>query len=71
MATRAKRSYTRADLAEVADGLARLLAAIDRGELTAGAGAVTRLEGAMIALRSLAEGRPVAPEDLESEKATA
>jgi hypothetical protein len=64
----AKRSYTRADFAEVADGLARLLDTIDRGELTAGPGTATRLEGAMIALRSLAAGRPVAPDDLDSGK---
>jgi hypothetical protein len=68
---RNNRSYGRVELTEVADGLARLLDAIGRGELTAGPGTVTRLEGAMIALRSLAEGRSVAPEDFEGDEASA
>jgi hypothetical protein len=45
-----KRSYTQAELAEVADGLGRLLDTIRRGELAAGPGTVSRLEGPMIAL---------------------
>jgi len=60
-----KRSYTRAELAEVAEGLARLLDTIRRGELAAGPGTVSCLEGAIIALRSLAEGQMVAPEDFQ------
>jgi hypothetical protein len=66
MAGGRRRSYTQAELAELAelaDGLAHLLDTIERGELTAGPGTVSRLEGAMIALRALAEGRMVAQED--------
>ena len=64
MTTSRKRSYTQAELAEIADGLARMLDTIDRGEMTAGPGTVSRLEGAMIALRSLAAGRPLTADDL-------
>jgi len=60
-----KRSYTRAELAEVADGLTRLLDTVRRGDLAAGPGTVSRLEGAIIALRSLAERLMVAPEDFQ------
>jgi len=60
-----KRSYTRAELAEVADGLTRLLVTVRRGDLAAGPGTVSRLEGAIIALRSLAERLMVAPEDFQ------
>jgi hypothetical protein len=64
MTTTGERSYTQAELGEVADGLERLLDAISRGELTAGPGTVSRLEGAMIALRTLAAGRSVTADNL-------
>jgi hypothetical protein len=64
MARGRKRSYTQAELAEVADGLTRLLDTVRRGELAAGPGTVSRLEGAMIALRSLAEGRSLNADEL-------
>jgi hypothetical protein len=40
-----KRSYTQADLAEVADGLGRLLDTINRGELTASPAPCLALRG--------------------------
>lgn len=43
-----------ADVAATATGLRRLLAAIEAGELTATAGAVARLEGAVLALEEVA-----------------
>lgn len=58
------RSYTQAELGEVADGLERLLNTIEQGELTAGPGTVSRLEGAMIALRSLAVGKMISPDEI-------
>ena len=50
------RSYPQAELGEVSNELARLVRRYQ--ELTAGPGAISRLEGATIALRSLAEGGP-------------
>jgi hypothetical protein len=50
-------SYTAAQLAELAQGLRRLLRAIERDELTADAGTVARLEGAASTLEVLSEGR--------------
>jgi hypothetical protein len=64
MTSSRKRSYTQAELSELADGLGRLLDTIDQGEMTAGPGTVSRLEGAMIALRSLAAGPPLAANEL-------
>lgn len=43
-----------ADVAATATGLRRLLAAIEAGELTASAGAIARLEGAVLALEEVA-----------------
>jgi hypothetical protein len=50
--------------AEAADAIAQVLRAIHAGDLTAPSGATARLEGAYIALRSLADGRAPSPEDL-------
>lgn len=47
------RSYSSADLAELASGLRRLLAVIEAGELTADSGLVARLEGAVAVLETL------------------
>lgn len=63
MTGRTKRNYTQAELAEVADGLARLLDTISRGELAAGPDTISRLEGAMTALRSLAESWPLSADN--------
>ena len=49
-------TYTRAEIAEVAAGLNRILAAVERGELTAHAGLIARLEGASAALLAMAVG---------------
>jgi hypothetical protein len=49
----ADRSYTQAELLEIAEGLRRLLASIDADEVTAHAGTATRLEGAIAALEAL------------------
>lgn len=51
-----RRSYSREELAEVADGLRRILDAIARGELSAEPGEINRLEGAAAALSALARG---------------
>lgn len=45
----------RADVGEVAAGLRRLLAAIESGQITAGPGEVSRLEGALLALDAVAD----------------
>jgi hypothetical protein len=50
-------AYTADELAEVADGLRRMLQAIAAGELTADSGTVARLEGAAVAIEALAAGR--------------
>jgi hypothetical protein len=52
----AERSYSTSEMAEVADGLRRLLNAIEVGEVTASSGTVSRLEGAIAALETLANG---------------
>ena len=49
----ARTSRTTAELAEVAAGLRRLLDAIRSGELSAGSGEVTRLEGRLAAVDAL------------------
>jgi hypothetical protein len=51
------RSFSRAELVELADGLRRLLDAIAAGELTAPSGTVSRLEGAWLAVQTLSKGR--------------
>jgi hypothetical protein len=56
-------AYSLAELVEAADGLARLVDTIRRGELTASPGTVPRLEGAIITLRSLAEGWPLSADN--------
>jgi|GEM_PF-5786142 hypothetical protein len=52
----ADRTYSGADLQEMAEGLRRLLASIEAGEVTANSGTVARLEGAIAALEALATG---------------
>ena len=52
----AERSYSQLELAEMADGLRRLLDAIEGGKVTAPGGTVARLEGAVAALEALAKG---------------
>jgi hypothetical protein len=52
----AERSYTATELREMAVGLGRLLATIEANEVTAHAGTVARLEGAISALEALANG---------------
>jgi len=54
-----KLTYSSAELAEVADGLRRLLDAIAAGSMVADASTIRRLEGACAALDALAAGRPV------------
>ena len=51
------KSFNRAELVELADGLRRLLDAIAAGELTASSGTASRLEGAWLAVETLAKGR--------------
>ena len=50
------RSYSQAEFREMAAGLNRLLEAIRVDEVTANAGTVARLEGAIAALEALAAG---------------
>jgi hypothetical protein len=50
-------AYSTQELGELATGLRRLLGAIERRELTADAGTISRLEGAVAALEALADGR--------------
>lgn len=57
MVTAKKRSYTVEELGELAEGLRRLLAAIEDGSVKADAGTISRLEGATAAIQALAEGR--------------
>jgi hypothetical protein len=52
----ADRSYSSAELREMAEGLRRLLGTIEAGEVTADSGTITRLEGAIAALEALATG---------------
>ncbi len=54
--TRRRRSYTTAELADIANGLRRMLDSIEAGEITANSGTVARLEGACAALEALACG---------------
>jgi hypothetical protein len=54
-----RKSYSAAELGEVAAGIRRILVAIEAGELAADTRTVTRLEGAAAALEALAEGRSV------------
>jgi hypothetical protein len=50
-------AYSIQELGELAAGLRRLLDAIERQELTADAGTISRLEGAAAAIQALADGR--------------
>lgn len=50
------RVYTAGELGELADGLRRLLAAVEAGSMTGDSGVVARLEGAVAALEALATG---------------
>jgi ribosome-binding protein aMBF1 (putative translation factor) len=54
---RRRTSYSTSDLADLAEGLQRLLDAIERGELTADASTISRLEGAAASLQALARGQ--------------
>jgi hypothetical protein len=56
--------------ADVAAGLRHWLAAIERGEMTAPKSMVYRLEGAVMALDGIAEGRPPDPSAFGSGPAT-
>jgi hypothetical protein len=51
-----RRSYTTAELAELAAGLRRLLDSIARGEVVAEPGQINRYEGAVAVLEALARG---------------
>lgn len=51
------KSFNRAELIELADGLRRLLDSITAGELTASSGTVSRLEGAWLAVETLSRGQ--------------
>lgn len=55
------------DPGDAARVLANLLRAIHAGEVSAPAGATARLEGAYIALRSLADGHAPTVEDLSED----
>ena len=57
--TKRKRTYSISELAEIADGLRRLLDAIAAGSMVTDAATTRRIEGAIAALDSLASGRPV------------
>ncbi len=46
---------TKRELREVADGLGRILAAVEHGELDCPSGLITRLDGARVALAALAQ----------------
>jgi len=68
MAERVKgKALNRAEMAEAATTLRRLLGAVEAGELTAPAGLTYRLQGAVIALEALATGRIPTAEDLARE----
>jgi hypothetical protein len=58
MTAEPEKTFTSAEIAEVAAGIRRLLAAIDDGSLAADARTITRYEGAVAALEALIEGRP-------------
>jgi hypothetical protein len=58
------KSFSRAELVELANGLRRLLDAIAAGELTASSGTVSRLEGAWLAVETLSKGRILNISDL-------
>jgi hypothetical protein len=60
----APKPLNRAELADLADGLKRLLDMIETGEMSAGSGTVSRLEGAWILAETLAAGRPLDPMEL-------
>jgi hypothetical protein len=62
--TGSKGHYTRAELAERAAGLRLLLDKLGSGELTAPADVVIRLEGAWLALETLAAGRWLSLDEL-------
>lgn len=65
MAERARgKALSRAEMAEAATTLRRLLGAVEAGELTAPAGLTYRLQGAVIALEALATGRVPTAADL-------
>ncbi len=49
--------YSTQELGQLAAGLRRFLDAIERRELTADAGTISRLEGAAAAIQALADGR--------------
>jgi hypothetical protein len=57
--TKHKRTYSAAELAELAEGLRRLLEAIAEGDLATNAATIRRLEGACAALEALAIGEPM------------
>jgi len=52
------------DPGDAAAVLAKLLRAVHAGDLTAPSGAIARLEGAYLALRSLSDGHAPSVEDL-------
>jgi hypothetical protein len=52
----AERTFSQAELQEMAEGLRRLLASIEADEVTANSGTIARLEGAVAALEALASG---------------
>jgi len=54
---RRRKAYSIQELGELADGLRRLLAAIEDGGLAADAGTISRLEGAAAAIQALADGQ--------------
>jgi len=51
-----RRGWSRAELADVAAGLRRVLEAVGAGGLAAAPGTIARLEGAAAALTAMAEG---------------
>lgn len=63
-----ERTYTSAELGELAAGLRRLLDAIEAGTLAASSGQAARLEGAWLAVQGLATGRPIGADDLLGEE---
>lgn len=56
-----RRTWSSAELVEVAEGLRRLLRSIEAGELSADVGMVARLEGALMVVDALPEGRRPTP----------
>lgn len=55
----------RAQLLEAGEGLAEVLDQIEAGRLSAPAPTVHRLEGALLAVRLMAAGRPITVEELQ------